>query len=320
MGIKITYLDGTNYENGCKFGQSYADGIHEHSAKAFLGLDPLKEKLKARYPETYAEVQGRAAGAGADFDAYLSNICYEISGGCTDILRPGRLAHNEDDFYTLENIGLVRESLPGGRYLCYFVSPDCLAGAAFGWSDRLAWSTNFIDTDRFNYDGMPVWFVMRDLCVSESVAEIQEKLRRTSVMSGFSFNVTEVDSGRTWNIERYLDEENDLEVKSLYVHTNHILRMNVSQPAVAGSTLFRYNKTQELLAGLPSAPSDDEALKILGYSGVCRNNSIRDRGTDGHVTAATFLFAPGDIRIRSWLDKTEYRLSQDMSKIEKSPL
>jgi len=205
-------------------------------------------------------------------------------------------------------------------YICYFVSPDCLAGAAFGWSDHLAWSTNFIDTDHINYDGIPVWFVMRDLCTSESVAEIQEKLRSTDVMGGFSLNVTETDSGRTWNIECYLKEENDLEVKSLYVHTNHILRMNVSQPEVTGSTLFRYNKTQELLAGLSSIPSDDEALEILNYSGNCRNDSIRDRGTDGHITAATFLYAPGDIRIRSWLDATEYRLSQDMSKIEKRPL
>ncbi len=333
--LYIGQVEGDLYSRSYKLGEIYKDDIQENCkiTRELLEntlikdtLNIVKGKLEKLYPEYLQEAYGKADGAKVDRDAYLLFICYEIyteRERCTDVIaKIGNKiigGHNEDGPYSLKNTGLIKYITNYG-FFCEYYCNDTLPGSTFSWNSHgLIFTCNYIYIHHKNINGIPTWFILRNLIECKNIEEVLEHLNIEDAASGCNVNIIDTNAKRAYSIEWRLNNLSVLEVKDKFAHSNHLTRKEVGFPiAEPGSnTKFRLQKSEDLLEKLKIENKED-ILKILQYHTddyklSIRNMTIED---DNSITAATFIYnTDKELVIVSYLDNTIYKVDYDMKNL-----
>lgn len=303
-------LSGTAYETGVQTGKLFRSELCK-GAKASAALlknaevrkdfKTVKRILETEYPDELLHAYGRADGAGADRDAYLLFLCYELAEDrgperCSDIIvcDAGRIlmGHNEDGPYTTNNSALVKYITGGGWHYDY-ASPDALAGGSFGFTSAgLVYTMNYMYLETLRRDRTPVWFFLRRLVACKSIEEIKGYLEKIDIASGFHWNLCI--GGKAYEIEAKYDHAEITEVDGIFVHTNHYLNpsMDEGYSDPESNTLFRYAKIRELIRKKGNIlRSAEDVESILSYQSTTYYNSIFETPEMGKgITACTVIF------------------------------
>lgn len=303
-------ISGTEYESGVQIGRLFGAILCEETkaAEHFLkdpavrkDFETVRTRLESEYPEALLHAYGRADGAGADREAYLLYLCYELWEGreterCSDIIaaQGGRvlMGHNEDGAYSVGNSALLKCASESGWYFD-FATPDALAGGSFGFTSRgLLFTMNYMYVEKMRSDRIPVWFFLRSLVDCGSIEEIKDKLSRMDIASGFHWNL--FIGGKAYEIEAKYDRAELSEVQGIFVHTNHYVNPSLDEgySDPEANTLFRYAKIKELIQKkdhiLRTAEDVEEVLK---YRSTTYYNSIFETPEMGRgITACTLLY------------------------------
>lgn len=324
-------LTGTEYETGVQTGRLFRAELCKGAEKSALLLkDPevckdfetVKKLLEAEYADELLHVYGRADGAGADRNAYLLFLCYELGEDrgperCSDIIvsEPGRvlMGHNEDGPYSLENSALIKCISGDGWYFDY-ASPDALAGGSFGFTSAgLVYTMNYMYLETLRRDRTPVWFFLRRLVACKSIEEIRKHLETIDIASGFHWNLSI--GGKAYEVEAKYDHAEISEVDGIFVHTNHYLTpsMDEGYSDPESNTLFRYAKIKELIRKKGNIlRSAEDVESILSYQSTTYYNSIFETPDMGKgITACTMIFdsAKGCIKYRNHMIGESYTFS-----------
>lgn len=301
---------GTEYETGVQIGKLFQAELCKGAKKASSRLqeaeirkdfEAVRHRLESEYPDYLQHAYGRADGAGADRDSYLLFLCYEIwedrgKEACSDIIVAdhGRviMGHNEDGPYSSENSALVK-CVSGDGWYYDFSSPDALAGGSFGFTSAgLVFTMNYMYLEQLKRDRVPVWFFLRSLVECRNIEEIQERLSRMDIASGFHWNLCV--GGKAYEIEAKYDRAEISEVNGIFVHTNHYLNPSLDEgySDPESNTLFRYGKIKELIRKKGNfLRRAEEVESILKYQGSSYFNSIFETPEMGlGITACTVLY------------------------------
>ncbi len=311
-------LTGTEYETGVQIGKLFGSALCEETREAERYLkqpgtrkdfETVRRRLETDYPEYLQHAYGRADGAGAGREAYLLFLCYELWEGrdgerCSDIIVSGDgrvvMGHNEDGGYSAGNSALLKCAGPEGWHFD-FATPDALAGGSFGFTSKgLIFTMNYMYLEQFRRDRTPVWFFLRSLVDCGSIGEIQDRLSRMDIASGFHWNLF-ID-GKAYEVEAKYDRAELREVEGIFVHTNHYLNpsMDEGYSDPESNSLFRYAKIQELIRKkdhiLRTAQDVEEVLK---YQSTTYYNSIFETPEMGRgITACTVLYDSAEDSLR----------------------
>ncbi|NCB42786.1 MAG: hypothetical protein EOM59_09220 [Clostridia bacterium] len=303
-------ISGSDYESGLSIGTLFREALCKGAKKveAYMvkpevkrDFEEVKRKLQAKYPDYLAHAYGRADGAGADRDAYLLFLCYELWEGigkdrCSDIIvaNGGQvvMGHNEDGYYSLENSAMIKILTKDGWFFD-FSTPDALPGCSFGFtSSGLVYSMNYMCIENLRRDKMPVWFLLRSLVECSTIQEIREKLSDIDIASGFHWNL--YIGGKAYEIEAKYDHAEINEVNGIFVHTNHYINesMDEGYTDLETNSLFRYAKIKELIQKKGDTEWTTEDIEqILTYKSTTYYNSIFETPEMGKgITACTVLF------------------------------
>ena len=258
-------ISGTEYESGVQIGRLFGSILCEETkaVEHFLkdpavrkDLETVRTRLESEYPDALLHAYGRADGAGADREAYLLYLCYELWEGreterCSDIIaaQGGRvlMGHNEDGGYSVGNSALLK-CVTGNGWYFDFATPDALAGGSFGFTSRgLLFTMNYMYVETMRSDRIPVWFFLRSLVDCGSIEEIKDKLSRMDIASGFHWNL--FIGGKAYEIEAKYDRAELSEVQGIFIHTNHYVNPSLDEgySDPEANTLFRYAKIKELI-------------------------------------------------------------------------
>ena len=311
-------VTGTEYETGFQIGRLFKEALCEGSQRAQAYMkDPavrrdfeiVKHRLESEYPDYLQHAYGRADGAGADRDAYLLFLCYELweerdEERCSDIIVSGNghvlMGHNEDGPYFIENSALIKSTVNGGWFFD-FSTPDALPGCSFGFTSAgLVFTMNYMNIEHLRRDRIPVWFFLRGLVECKSIDEIRERLKSIDIASGFHWNMFL--DGKAYEIEAKYDHAEIKEVKGVFVHTNHYINesMDEGYSHPQSNTLFRYAKIKELIKRRGKIEwTTDEIEELLMYKSTTYYNSIFETPEMGKgITACTVLFDSEDGNIK----------------------
>lgn len=324
-------FSGTEYEIGVQIGKLFRKELCKgaeasasllQDAEIQKDFDTVKQLLATEYPDELLHAYGRADGAGADRDAYLLFLCYELGEDrgperCSDIIVSDAghilMGHNEDGPYSAENSALVK-CISGDDWYFDYASPDALAGGSFGFTSAgLIYTMNYMYLENLRRDRTPVWFFLRRLVACKSIEEIRKALETIDIASGFHWNL--YIGGSAYEIEAKYDRAEISQVDGIFVHTNHYLNPSLDEgySDPESNTLFRYAKINELIRKKGNILRSTEDVKsILSYQSTTYYNSIFETPEMGKgITACTMLFdsATGSIRYTNHMLERAYTFS-----------
>lgn len=263
--IKYIETKGNDYNIGYQIGEYFRNYLQKRIIdfdakveKVFDKIKRLEGKIKTNFPKLLQEIYGRADGAQISRDSLLLMFFPEIYNridGCTTVIlkKSDRVlfAHNEDNSnFTEENVALIKYNY-GDRFVVSYTMAERLGGSAISFnSDGLVFSSNFVNSDSLNLDNLSRYIVVRDVINSQSIDEAIEKLRKNDVASAFSLNILDTKTNRVINIEKDVHEVYITEIQEKYARSNHFHshdNYNIAVELPFKSSLFRYNKTNELI-------------------------------------------------------------------------
>ncbi len=338
--IDFFEVTGDDYRMGVLIGRHFRDylgGIEAGFAAMLPGhiqrVKALESKLAKRLPSCLDEIYGRADGAGVSRDVMLLIMFPEIYGGtdgCTTAYFKTAdraiLAHNEDSStMNLDNVALIRYKYDDMTLVAY-TSAIRLAGSAFAFNSHgMAFSSNHIFGGERDMDEISRFILLRDVINSASIDEAIDKVRSVDVASPFNLNLLDVRSARMCNVERDLHDLHVEYITSRYTHSNHFVTKPFDSARVPVNSVFRREKSSELLAELPGSASIDDVLGVLAYEGDGYDRSVFERRSsypDRICTIATFAIdsATGDCRVLDFLGNGVFRFSPDGELLSTSPL
>lgn len=329
MAEALRVLNLTGEDAHIEYGRIFSKAIRECSEKVTAenpvlpaSFYVMKEKLVKRYPAYYAEVCGRAQGAGVDADAYLaamSDAIDELHGEhCTNavVVRPdGRVlfGHNEDGVYDAHNSAIVTYNTAKYHYT-EFSATESMPGytVTLNYNTGVVSAANYIYTKYSIPQEISAQFLLRDIMECSSVEEIREHLGGLTCATGFSTDVFDVKRGRIYAVEMLYDRLDIFEIRGKYAHSNHITHIPGVDPADGGSnTLRRLAAAQRLMEGIDAQRAEiSDIERVLEYRAPSHDDTIHSsHGPDYSVTAAAmFLDSRADeITMRDYLGGTELR-------------
>lgn len=300
-------VKGSDYEMGFQIGKYFKDylnkKIKEFDEKVNIAkkeISYLKEKIETKYPNLLQEIYGRADGAQVSRESLLLMFfpeVYKKIDGCTTVIFKKEnsilFAHNEDNNnFDFENTALIRYNY-GDRFVISYTVAERLSGSAFSYNSyNLAFSCNYIFSDNLNLNNLSRYIVVRDIINSKSIEEVIEKLKSTDVASPFSLNVVDLKNKEAINIEKDTHNMYLSRVIDKYARSNHFHKNKDDNTILPESTVFRYEKSNELINKLDSKTCKlEDLVEILRFNTNDCNKCIYidyDKFKNTAVTNATF--------------------------------
>ena len=291
--IRTFEVHGNEYEMGfqigCVFQQFLKDAIPKYERMlADPGLrSTVREvaaKLEVQYPRLLMEMNGRADGAGIPRDpAYLMFFTelHTPRNGCTTAILKKKnghvlFCHNDDELtYHADNVALIKYNY-GNFWIVSYTVADTLAGSAFSWNSAgMVFTSNFILTGKTDFSSISRFVMERDIINSRSMDEAKDKLLNCEVASPFSMSILECQSETVLNAEKDLKDLYITPISDRFARSNHFLAKPGPVPEPPAETLFRYQRTKELLAGLNAETADiADLIRILGDQSEYYNTSV----------------------------------------------
>lgn len=316
--IKIKELTGRGYSLGLDFVEIFKDKIDKKEKEIIWNqpeLERVLNNINKQYPEYLQEMYGRADGLGIDRETFLFNICYsgfKRNEACTDIIVKVNeneiiSGHNEDGLETLDEMALIKYKKENMFYFDFsaYNSPQ---GTTFGWnSNGIVISVNTIHTFEYHQQGVPAWFILRDIIFCSSIEEIKNKIENIHCATGFSLNVIDKNTNKAYSVEKIYDSTDILEITDRYAHTNHIIHENAKYHSnILGCTAIRLKNANEKLKMLKDKCDREDIKNILQFYKDSSEFIYRPIGKDQYPTIATFIFdsKTNEINIYSYYDKS----------------
>ena len=209
----------------------------------------LLENARSRFPHLVEELEGMAEAIDVPFmNLFAYNCRSEIAvlsqnAGCSTLgiceggiggrgldegeHREGNrmiLAHNEDGADT--NVGrmyLVKAKPPSGIEFIAFAYPGLLPGNGPGFNSRgVVQTTNYIHPQEVA-DGVPRYFIGRAVLEAKSLDEAVALASSPGRAFPWHHNLASLSEGKLLSLEAFPGKHSILEVKGVYVHTNHLI-------------------------------------------------------------------------------------------------
>ncbi len=332
-------VGGGAYDMGFAIGKRFARVIQaetEALAPQFWHMKDAalrqRDRIAQALPDCLDEIYGRADGAGVDRLLMLFVLAPELYGGtddCTTVMcrtpRASLFAHNEDSATAnLQNVALVRYVYPDFSMIAY-TGATRLAGSAFCLNGKgMAFSSNHIFAAGRDMNALSRFVLLRSVINCGSVEEAQDLVSSADVASPFSLNMLELRTGRLCNLEKDLHAVSRTDVAGKYARSNHFLSRPCRRDKVPASSLFRSQKTAELLDALGDDPSLDDLIRTLAYEGNSYDESVfesRAKYPSGICTVATFAASTNGVAlVRDHLSNSLFTISLDAKLVSRSPL
>lgn len=317
--IRIRELIGEGYQLGLKVAEIFRNNIDitKKDGNSFDEdeLEIVINNIEKQYPKYLQEMYGRADGLQIDRKEFLADICFSgfiKNEACTDIVvrvndNEVISGHNEDLSETLEQAALIKYRKDDMFYFD-FSTYNCPQGTTFGWnSNGIVISVNTIHTFEYHKQGIPAWFILRDVVFAKNIEEIIDKIKRVYCCTGFSLNVIDKNTNKAYSVEKIYDSTDVVEIVDKYVHTNHIIHENSQYNSnLLGCTSIRLEKAKEKLATIQNKKCTMEDIKnILQFYKNSNEFIYRPIEKDKYPTIATFIFnsKTNEINIYSYYDR-----------------
>jgi len=320
MQLEHITVDGDPYALGVALGKQGGAAFRDvvRNLDRFEALQPWRDSdrlaaieaaSRKAFPDLMREMEGIAAGAGAEFQDVLLWNCRgdlpnsaEIMGeqGCTDVMIPADdagglpavIGHNEDDSPSFDGhcfIATVRPS-DGRTGFTSFCVPGLLPGHTFGVNEAgLVQTINNI-RPRDHQVGIGRHVVTRAVLGCRSLTDAAAILERRDRAAGFHHNLGQC-AGPFWAVEAPASGCEIIPVETSRAHANHLVfdGFKDADQRIADSSRDRQKRAEWLLA---DGGAGRDPLAVLGDSEgdglpICRKTR---GGADGGYTLATAVF------------------------------
>ncbi len=255
-------------------------------------ITAMRALLHAAFPWIEDELAGLAEGLDLPPDeVFLWNCRGDLwalaPDGCTTVLAPQRLSHNEDgDPGFAGACGLIEAQPDDAPAFVSFVYPGSLPGHTFAINDAgLAMTVNNIRARRTEA-GMPRMALTRALLAASSAHEAVATLRAHPRMGAFHLGLGQAGGSQTWSVEFSRTAVSVRPVAdTALLHANHAVHeAQAALPQViTASSAHRQARGETLLA------QGAQALTILADTGDAAEPILRRSpgDTDQENTLAT---------------------------------
>lgn len=291
--IRAFEVHGSEYDMGVQTGSVFREFLQGSARKYEQMLsdsavrrtvEAVTVKLESQYPRLLMEMHGRADGAGIPRDSAMLMFFTELHtprNGCTTAILKKKdghilLCHNDDEFtYHADNVALVKYNYKDSWIISYTVA-DTLAGSAFSWNSAgMVFTSNFIFGGETDFSSISRFEMERDIINSGSMQEAMEKLRSSQVASPFSMSILECASETVVNVEKDLRDLYITPIPDRFARSNHFLAKPGPLPAPPAETLYRYQRTRELLAGVDAENAGiTDLIRILNDQSAYYDSSV----------------------------------------------
>lgn len=328
----IFEIKGKPYEIGAAIGKTFAENIRKgfekrgkwwKALKDFADSQPQSlydtfEAAARKYtPSVYEELRGWADGSGVPLrDLMILNLkaeylalkdeadkkAGEAPPGCsTIVLNDGKriiIVHNEDgnDAY-LDNMFMLKVHPESGTSFLCASYPGILPGNAPWVNDKgLIMTTNFIYTKEVK-QGVGRYFLDRLSMEAGTLQDCLKVCKHPERAYAFHHVIGSVKDHKVVSLEVTPSLYEEVEIKGLFIHTNHLIIPTLSKEAqdqlyVGSSSMTRWNTLNKWKKTLPEDPveiTEEAIMKALSshkgkpYS-PCRH-------PEGNTRGATLLTA-----------------------------
>lgn len=315
--FRIKELQSTGYDLGIEFAKIFKDTIrhtqNEEQIQNKEEFETVINNINKIYPEYLQEMYGRADGLGINREQFLAQICYCGFEACTDIVLKVSeneiiSGHNEDLAENINEAALIKYR-KGDKFYYDFSTYNCPQGTTFGWnSEGIVISVNTIHTFEYHKQGIPAWFILKDIIFCKSIEEIKSKIENVYCTTGFSLNVIDKNLSKAYSVEKVYDNLDIIEIKDKYAHTNHIIHPNAKYLSnESGCTVMRKEEADERLKKIENSKCKMEDIKnILQFYKNDNSFIYRPIGKNDYPTIATFIFnsKTNEINIYSYYDRS----------------
>ncbi|MER1966780.1 C45 family peptidase [Castellaniella sp. GW247-6E4] len=251
----------------------------------------MRANVDLFFPWIRDELEGLAEGLGLSFDeVFLWNCRGDLwalaPDGCTTVLAPGRLAHNEDGHPGFAGrCGLAELRPSGAPAFVSFVYPGSIPGHAFAVSDTgLAMTVNNIRARR-STTGVPRMVLTRAILAVRDPDQAVALLRAYPRAGAFHLGIGMAGAGATHSVEFSAADVSSEQVGQRRLHANHAIHAaQATLPQIiTASSRHRQERGEWLLA------RGAGALDILADQGDAAEPIYRDsvEDTDDENTMAT---------------------------------
>jgi hypothetical protein len=337
---RLPYLEayGTAYELGRAVGERFAADIRasfEGRAAWFRDLKTFADSLpktveetfiaaaKRHTPEAWEDLRGLAEGSRVPLrDLLLLNLNPELTAlraqkpvpscevhfGCSTIVfeHAGRviIAHNEDgDAAYLGRMFMLRLH-PAGKPLVVAASyPGILPGNAPWHNERdLVMTTNFIQGKEVKL-GVGRYFLDREAMGAASMDDALRICRHPDRAYAFHHVIASLGDWRVVSLEATPSRDSVVEIKGLFLHTNHLVHPAMSGEAqeVGTSTSSRWQVLTAWKGSLTDATAVSISMILSALTSHERRPYSPCRHPKGEVRGATLLTAIFDTNNREQL-------------------
>lgn len=302
----LSWLDthGSHHEIGLALGRWGADACRRHLIRSpawahvmeyrhHPGIAALRALVHHSFPWIEHELAGLAEGLGlAGEDVFLWNCRGDLwahaPDGCTTVLAPQRLSHNEDgDPGFAGACGLARIRPIDAPAFISFVYPGSLPGHTFAVNRAgLAITVNNIRARRADFTGLPRMVLTRALLATQTPSQAVALLQAHPRMGAFHLGMGQTATACTWSVEFGQAAVSVQPIRQARrVHANHAIHETQRDlpQVITASSAHRQARGETLLA--QGAP----ALAILSDT-ADRDEPILRRSpadTDQENTLAT---------------------------------
>ncbi|MDD3642281.1 MAG: C45 family autoproteolytic acyltransferase/hydrolase [Candidatus Krumholzibacteria bacterium] len=266
IGYPTVAASGSHYEIGrtigtamrgrilghLRYAADFRDSVAYLEGEGARTLERMLSRSREAFPHLIEEMAGMAEALEIPFmHLFAFNCRSEIEimrnpPGCSTIaISDGDrtiLAHNEDGSDL--NIGrmfLARVSPPGGVSFLAFVYPGLLPGNGPAVNSRgIVETTNYIQPYRVA-DGIPRYLISRAILEAKDLDEAVGLATMSPRAFPFHHNLVSLGEGRILSVETaaWPEQRSDvIEVRGLYIHTNHFLHPEMSGPGPDGKRPF----------------------------------------------------------------------------------
>ncbi|WP_417251785.1 C45 family autoproteolytic acyltransferase/hydolase [Castellaniella sp.] len=302
----LSWLDahGSHYEIGLALGQWGADACQRHLVQSAAwaqvmafrdhpGIGALHDLLHRHFPWIERELTGLAEGLGLPSqDVFLWNcrgdLWAMVPDGCTTVLQPQSLSHNEDgDPGFAGACGLARVRPIDAPAFVSFVYPGSLPGHTFAVNQAgVAITVNNIRAQGAQATGLPRMMLTRALLASQSPAQAITILRKHPRMGAFHLGIGQAGAPASFSVEFTQEAVSVQPVRQgRRVHANHAIhdtQQGLAQ-VITASSQHRQQRGDTL------AQDTTNALEILRDTSDAQEPILRlsAQDTDHENTMAT---------------------------------
>uniref|UniRef100_UPI00333ECA39 C45 family peptidase n=1 Tax=Castellaniella defragrans TaxID=75697 RepID=UPI00333ECA39 len=321
------HTEGTHHEIGVALGRWGAQACHDHLLRspAWASIlqwrgspeaKAMRQHAEQAFPWIMSELSGLAEGLELPpEDVFLWNCRGDLwsfaPDGCTTVLAPARLTHNEDGDPGFANrCGLVEVRPADGPAFVSFIYPGSIPGHTFAVNDAgLAMTVNNIRARR-SAAGVPRMILTRAILALDSPAAALALLRDQPRAGAFHLGIGRAGAGATCSVEfsaRSVSVEHVAAGRRLHAnHAIHTGQAGLPQIMTASSRRRQARGEALLAAGMDAldilADQSDAAEPIYRNSAADTDDentmATADIKLDGPLVSWVVQDPPNEIQFR----------------------